>query len=85
LIDINGSFIKLYGGGAVFERNLCLRGFGKCNAFWSIALPLVHSGRSPYRWNFNIMDSHMRYVFQNTFISQDSAIDQNVLHLLKPR
>jgi len=52
---------------------------------YEVLVNAMHSGRSPYRWNFNIMDSHMRYVFQNTFISQDSAIDQNVLHLLKPR
>jgi len=29
--------------------------------------------------------SHMRNLFQNTFKFQDRAIDQNALHLPKPR
>jgi len=36
----------------------------------------MHSGRSPY---------HMRNLFQNTFKFQGRVIDQNALHLPKPR
>jgi len=41
------------------------RGFGKCNAFWSIALRLGFQHNSY---------SHMRNLFQNTFKSQVKAL-----------
>jgi len=48
------------------------RGFGECNAFWSIAL---------LRFQHNVY-SHMCNLFQNTFKPQGRAIDQNALQNL---